>query len=239
MCDLFAMSCNEVDRATQSLPLFREFGRINQDGWGIGWFDGNSATVERSPDRADRNNRFAELIEEIRSNSILAHVRWATHGYNCECNCHPFRRHHQGRDWIMAHNGVVAGATPHPLSEGETDSEQIFHQIMDKVEEYQNQRGIRGTYSAVKFAIHHIIERYGTDINLNLLISDGNSLYVFHHHHSKPIYLLRRQKGYGGAALVSTRVLNDENWEELAFDRLLVLDRGEVSMNFYPLFRST
>jgi len=235
MCDLFGMSCNASDRATRSLPLFREYGRFNRDGWGIGWFDGNAATVERFPNRADQNDRFAELIEEVRSHNVLAHVRWATHGYKCECNCHPFKHHYRGRDWLMAHNGVVNDAISHPMAEGDTDSEQIFFHIMDKVEEYQNREGIRGTYPALKLAIRQILRQYGPDINLNLLISDGNSLYVFHHHSDKPIYLIRRSKGYGGAAVVSTRELTGEDWEELEPDRLLVLDRGEVFVYSTPL----
>jgi len=228
------------DRATRSLPIFRELGRYNRDGWGLGWYEKNVAMIEHSTDRADQDERFVELIEQIRSQNILAHVRYATQGVDggvdiCECNCHPFKRHYRGRDWLMAHNGVVNGAISHPMAEGDTDSEQIFFHIMDKVEEYQNLEGIRGTYPALKFAIRHIIQQYGSDINLNLLISDGNSLFVFHHHSSKPIYLIRRSKGYGGAALVSTRELTGEDWEELKPDRLLVLDRGEVFVYSTPL----
>ena len=45
MCDLFAMSCNDEDRATRSLPIFSEYASRNPDGWGIGWFEGNNAAL--------------------------------------------------------------------------------------------------------------------------------------------------------------------------------------------------
>ena len=80
-----------------------------------------------------------------------------------------------------------------------------------------------------------MFETYGEDINLNLLISDGSMLYAFHHYSGKPIYLIRRSKSYGGAALVSTQELTGEHWIELEPDRLLVLDRGEVLQYNHPL----
>ena len=127
------------------------------------------------------------------------------------------------------------GAEDHPLSEGDTDSEQIFNHIMDEVENYQNRGLIRGTYPALKHAIGAVFERYGEHINLNLLISDGEMLYVFHHYPGKPIYLVKRSKEYGNVALVATRELSGESWIELEADRLLVLDRGEVFVYSSPL----
>ncbi len=121
------------------------------------------------------------------------------------------------------------------MSEGDTDSEQIFNHIMDEIECYQSRGNIRGTIPALKHAIATVFEQYGENINLNLLISDGSMMYAFHHYPSKPIYLIRRSKGYGGAALVSTQELSGEDWIELEPDRLLVLDRGEVLQYNHPL----
>jgi predicted glutamine amidotransferase len=121
------------------------------------------------------------------------------------------------------------------MSEGSTDSEQIFNHIMDEIECYQSRGEIRGTIPALKHAIATVFERYGDDINLNLLISDGSMMYVFHHYPAKPMYLIRRSKSYGGATLVSTKELTGEHWVQLEADRLLVLDRGEVLQYNHPL----
>ena len=64
MCDLFAMSCNDEDRATRSLPIFSEYASRNPDGWGIGWFEGNNAVVHRAACRADWDDAFFDSIDE-------------------------------------------------------------------------------------------------------------------------------------------------------------------------------
>ena len=230
MCDLFGLSCNGMDRATQSLPIFSEFGSNNPHGWGIGWFDNNKAIVHRAPRRADLDARFFETIDDACSKNIISHVRWATHGEKCECNCHPFKRHHNGRDWLLAHNGWVDGAGGHPKAEGDTDSESIFNEIIDYLIEYQNSNSIKGRYPAIKKAIRSIFKSYHGAINLNLLLSDGNMMYVFNHYSRKPIYMLRRSKLYGNAILFSTQKLTGENWEKIPSDRLLVINNGEVEV---------
>lgn len=235
MCDLFAMSCNAEDRATSSLPRFARYATRNPHGWGLGWYENGQARIEREPCRADFSEHFYDSIEEARSTNMIAHVRYATHGVHTTCNCHPFTRNYRDRDWIFAHNGWVDGVDIHQMSEGNTDSEQIFNLIMDEVELYQNSGEIRGTYPALKHAIGVVFDRYGKDINLNLLISDGSMLYVYHHYPGKPIYLVRRSKEYGDAALVSTQELTGEHWITLEPDRLLVLDRGEVFVYSTPL----
>jgi predicted glutamine amidotransferase len=230
MCDLFGLSCNESDRATRSLPIFSEHASRNRDGWGIGWFEGNTAIVHRAPCRADLDDDFYESVDNARSHNIIAHVRYATQGENRSCNCHPFTRRYFGRDWMMAHNGEVAGAGGHPGAEGGTDSESIFHEIMDYMNEYQNSGTFRGRYPALKKAIKRIFHSYHGTVNLNLLISDGNMLYAFHHHNRKPMYMLKRTKEYGGAILISTQELSDEDWKEIPSDKLLVINRGEIEV---------
>ena len=230
MCDLFGMSCNEQDRATRSLPALARFAAANPHGWGIGWYEHGIARVERAPVQGDLDPLFWDSIEEAQSEIILGHVRWATGTSLCECNCHPFIRHHRGRDWMMAHNGWVSDYDMHEGTEGDTDSEQIFHEIMDQVEAYQTGGRIRGLYPALKAAIEGVFEKYGRSPRLNLLITDGRALYAFHHYPGKPMYMLRRSKAYGGAMLVSTQRLTDEDWEPIPENRLLVIDGGEVQV---------
>ena len=135
----------------------------------------------------------------------------------------------------MAHNGWVTGAGGHPDAEGDTDSETIFHEIMDKVGEYQNTGTFRGKYQALKKGIKNVFESHHGTINLNLLISDGNMLYAFNHYSRKPMYMLRRSKSYGGAILISTKQLTDENWEVIPKNRLLCINNGEIEILSSPL----
>jgi len=230
MCDLFGLSCNKIDRATKSLPIFSEYARGNPHGWGIGWFQKNKAMVHRAPKRADLDDAFFETIDQAHSTNLISHIRWATHGEKCECNCHPFKRHHNGRDWLFAHNGWIDGVKNHPLAEGDTDSESIFNEIIDKIIEYQNSNSIKGRYPAIKKAIRSIFQSYHGTINLNMFLSDGNMMYIFNHYSRKPIFMLRRSKQYGNAILVSTQKLTNEPWEKIPSNRLLVLNNGEIEV---------
>ena len=72
------------------------------------------------------------------------------------------------------------------------------------------------------------ITQDGDKINLNFLMSDGNMHYAFSHYDDKPMYMLGRTKGYGGAILLSTQKVTDENWQEIGTDRLLAITSGEV-----------
>ncbi len=229
MCDLFGMNCNEPDRASKSLPILAEkYSSSNPDGWGIAYYDGVRAIVERAPGRAKDNPAYSRTAQTARSPIVIAHLRYKTKGEPCTKNCHPFTRHAFGRNWVFAHNGMVPDVRQHRLAEGKTDSEQVFHELMDYAETYCGAAPLRGLYPAVKAGIRKILTRYRENITLNLLLSDGSVLYAFHHYRVKPLYYLRREKDYGGAFLVSTQKLSRENWRELPTDRLLVVSRGEI-----------
>lgn len=228
MCDLFGLSCNKEDRATKSLPKFAEFSEINRHGWGIAHYKGDKAIVKRQPEKAKASKYFFEEINNTKSNVIISHIRYATKGEICERNCHPFKQDFHNKEWIFAHNGSVHGVENHQRSLGETDSEQVFNFLLDKISEYQSQGEIRGIYPGIVYGIKELFKSYGKNINLNFLMSDGNILYAFNHYYSKPIYLLKREKDYGGAILVSTQKLGNENWKKIPEDKLLLLEKGEI-----------
>jgi hypothetical protein len=47
--------------------------------------------------------------------------------------------------------------------------------------------------------------------------------------------MLRRSKIYGGAILISTKKLTEENWEVIPKDRLLCINNGEIEILSSPL----
>jgi gamma-glutamyl hercynylcysteine S-oxide hydrolase len=104
-------------------PRRQRHGRMNADGWGVGFF----AQARADPARW-RSNRplwsdasFASVAPVIFSGCVLAAVRSATAGMPAdETAAAPFL---SGR-WLLSHNGVVDRAVlgPHPAAESVCDS---------------------------------------------------------------------------------------------------------------------
>jgi glutamine amidotransferase len=228
MCDLFGMSCNSPDRATKSLPLFAEYSKEMYDGWGIAYYEGSEAKVIKNEDKAKKSDEFFPTVRRARSNVIISHLRKTTGSAVCKRNCHPFEHKYFDKEWVFAHNGYVGGIPVHPRARGDTDSESVFLYLMDEVVDYTCRAGIRGIYPGLKNAIKKLFDEFGTNINLNFMLSNGNLQFIFSHYHGKRIRMLRRQKNYGGAVLTSTRKLTDDNWEKIPKDSLLVLENGEI-----------
>jgi glutamine amidotransferase len=233
MCELFGLSCNKKDRAVKSLPVFVGRGDWCRDGWGIGYFKGSKAIVERSAEdisRQEVKEKFYKIMEKAKSQTIIAHVRAATSGEPDPCNSHPFKTRALERDWIFAHNGTInINHQPRTDIGSTTDSARLFSYLIDRLEQYLlSTSKIRGIYPGLKKALKEILEKHPQS-TINFLLSDGNNMYVFHHYPTRPIYILRRQKEYGGAILVTTiRGLSGEQWQKLDPDRLLVISNGEA-----------
>lgn len=230
MCDLFAMSCNSEDHAKESLTILaNEHSQNNPDGWGIAYYDNDKAIVKKAPEKAKTSQTFFSAVEKAKSNIIVAHVRYATTGDRCEENCHPFKGKLFEREWIFAHNGTIRNIPHHQASAGQTDSEQIFRLILDQIETYQRNGKIHGIFSGIQQGIKTAFDICGKENTLNFLLSDGTILYAFNHYKDKPIYYLKRQKPYGGAFLISTQILsNNESWKTIRPDSLLMVCNGEI-----------
>ncbi|MCX8175587.1 MAG: class II glutamine amidotransferase [Candidatus Micrarchaeota archaeon] len=233
MCDLFGMSTNEPDRATRSLPIFQKHGVENPHGWGIAYYNGNRAIIKKKAESAATSTEFADLIQKAKSNVIISHVRFKTHGERCDENCHPFKQEFLGRDWIFAHNGMISG-----IEHGNrTDSEAIFGFMIDKIHTYISQSSVfpPSIYLGLKSAIKAVFAEFGRGITFNFLLSDGTILYAFNHYSTKPIYVLKREKDYGSAMLVSTQKLWEENVVKLRPDCLLIIEKGVPFLRSDPI----
>lgn len=232
MCELFGMSCQKPDDAKYSLSALRDRSNYNEDGWGIASYDRDGrAVIEREPIQAILSERYAALSQSTRSTIILGHIRDATTGGRRTENCHPFIQRAFDRDWVFAHNGIVDGFNQHPDAKGDTDSEQVFCELMDDVRLYVRNRTWRGIYPGVKKGVQNILRNYSRDIDLNFILSDGVALYVFSHYPWKPCYYSPRKKGYGNAFVVSTFRPDHPEHEKkyrLPSDRLVMVVDGSV-----------
>ena len=223
MCELFALSCNRKDRATFSLPLFARYHEPYWHGWGIGYYEETHAKVVKNIDDPNFSESFRQAIQQAKSNVIIGHMRLATSGDVCPENCHPFKFRYINRDWLFAHSGTIDIDYPSYV-DGYNDSARAFSFMMDKIDEYLRRSGFRGIYPAVKYATRQLLETYGGKVNY--LLSDSNALFAFCNH--RRMYMLRREKDYGGAILISTQKLTNENWIEIPKYRVICVLNGEL-----------
>jgi glutamine amidotransferase len=229
------MSCQNDDSGIISLQSLGGGSSINKHGWGIAYYKNGRGVVEKGPERAKDSERFKCLIKESNSSIMIGHTRLASSGIRSTDNSHPFKRSFLERDWVFAHNGSVPSIKKHPLSEGQTDSEQVFHEMLDVLEDYVAQPGFHGIYPGIKKAVRNVLKRYSgfkKPLKFNFLLTDGLILYAYNHYKDKPLYASIRQKGYGGAIVVSNRKLQlgnpDWSWMRLPANRLLVLSDGQI-----------
>ena len=245
MCDLFGLSCNYEDRANASLDLFakqttdpkRRDRGPSTHGWGIVWWNDRHRIQEVKTEDdlvkkpAKDNEEFYNAIEHAKSTNIIAHTRRASMGEKCGLNCHPFTTKYFGRYWAFAHNGTVKGVQRHQDSKGTTDSEDIFHVMMDHVKQDYDVGRSFGFIPALKSAIKKILYDY-PGASLNFLLSDGNMHYAYSNYPDRPICMLKRPfKTEGPAILLSTEKLDtfdSANWKEIPQYRLLTINCGQI-----------
>ncbi len=120
----------------QSLHSREGATTTNGDGFGVGWYDGETPRLYRSIHPAWNDRNLRELAAGISSPLFFSHIRAATGTAIQETNTHPFRH---GR-WLWMHNGLIREfarmrrelvlAVDDSLFasiEGTTDSEAMFY----------------------------------------------------------------------------------------------------------------
>ncbi len=145
MCELLGLTSDAPVEPQQLLCRFGARGggvADNPDGWGLARLVAGTFRIDKEPRAAAGSKRFRALCAQTRSSLILAHVRKANPPTaRIAANTHPFNRRCCGREWIFAHNGIVADAAELIGSEavplcapaGDTDSEHAFCMVLDRI----------------------------------------------------------------------------------------------------------
>ena len=112
-------------------PRRQKHGLVNADGWGAGFFDGDTPRRWRSAAPLWGDASFASVAPAIRSTCVVAAVRSASVGMPVEPSASaPFT---DGR-WLLSHNGLVDRSVLPPSSTAESvvDSAVLAALIFDR-----------------------------------------------------------------------------------------------------------
>ncbi len=252
MCRLFGLIANKpVDVAYTFYLSPKSMAKLaarNPHGWGVAWLDekGDWGLV-KEPVPLDKSIKAIEFVKErVRVRIIISHVRFATVESYTHGDTHPWLYHR----WVFAHNGSINRDMLLELVddnyrdfEGSTDSEVLFHFILQNVEELNN------PVEGIRMAVDKVVEREIPFSSLNLIASDGEKLYALRYASvdleyytlyylnrpslevgrlSEETRLMIRMKIVRGeeAVLVASEPLSDETgWRLIPNKTLLVADR--------------
>lgn len=141
---------------------FKMTGTLNEDGYGVGWFNDEPAPQTfLGTDPAWKNAELQEVTSRIRSGCWFGHVRAASPGMQASFeNAHPFSR----RGLLWMHNGLVADfermrermlrfmdAAEREAIRGNTDSEACFALFLSLLPRYDGNpvRTMRGLLDTI------------------------------------------------------------------------------------------
>ncbi|KUI22887.1 class II glutamine amidotransferase [Mycobacterium sp. GA-1285] len=183
-------------------PRRQKHGLMNADGWGVGFFDGQTPRRWRSATPMWADASLASVAPALRSGCIVAAVRSASIGMPIEATAvAPFTDGH----WLLSHNGLVDRAVL-PMTataESTNDSALLAALIFD--------RGLDSLGETV-------VDVAAADPNARLNILAGNGSRLLATTWGDTLSVLRRPDG---VVLASEPFDDDPGWEEIP-DRHLV-----------------
>lgn len=232
MCELFGVSSDRKIRVNEYLNVFFKHSVEHHNGWGLALLDDGVISIEKEPVRAvDSQYLKNRLTGNIETARCMAHIRKATMGDVSFPNTHPFvLSDDSGKKWVLVHNGTIFESvvlTPYQyVQEGSTDSERVLHFIV----EWMNRLILNGFDDARKFNfINEIVLKLTPGNKLNFLLYDSDYLYV---HKNEPGTMYR--KVIPGAVIISTLPLDNEHWEEVPQNQLIVYKDGKIVYEAEP-----
>lgn len=229
MCEIFGISSREDSRINEYLETFYGHSNKHPHGWGFARMEGKGVSVIKEPLQASKSIRLKNMLAEpITVKNALAHIRYATIGNVEYKNCHPYTMEDAaGRCWTLVHNGTIFDYSPLNrflrVQKGDTDSERILLYLVEMMNVREKAAG-RSLADEQRFqVVDSVIKEMSKGNKLNLLLFDGDLLYV-HTNYANSLYQLKSE----GRILFSTSPLSGEAWEPVSFAVPLAYKAGEL-----------
>jgi gamma-glutamyl hercynylcysteine S-oxide hydrolase len=199
--------------AQSHAPRRQRHGRMNADGWGVGFY--TTARPEPARWRSARplwtDASFASLAPVISATCVLAAVRSATAGMPMdETATAPFTA---GR-WLLSHNGVLdpAALGPHPAAESMCDSALLAAHLFEF-----------GPDRAGEFVAR--LGRREPSARLNVLLTDGQRILATRWHDTLSIL-----PDGDGVVVASEPYDDDPRWSDVPERHLVEVAGGKVTI---------
>lgn len=229
MCELFGVSSARCVIINNYLEKFYSHCNQHPHGWGLAIMQSNQSIIDKQPVKASDSDYLKTLLSQpIIVEHAFAHIRLATMGVTDSFNCHPFTQiDDNGRTWTLVHNGTIfkyeALNKYIPTQIGETDSERILLYIVEQINNIEKLRKSPLDQTQMFNVIQSIIEDLAKSNKLNIMIFNGEILYV-HVNCRKSLYVLDNDD----TLYFSTQPLSDEKWEEVEINTLYGIKNGKI-----------
>jgi gamma-glutamyl hercynylcysteine S-oxide hydrolase len=194
-------------------PRRQAHGRMNADGWGVGFYASGQAEPARwrsaRPIWGDAS--LASVARVIASSCVLAAVRCATVGMPLdETATAPFT----SGPWLLSHNGVADRSLlgVHPAAESMGDSAQLAAHLFDF-----------GPERAGEFVAD--LGKRDPAARLNLLLTDGRRILATRWNDT--LSVLRTETG---VVIASEPYDDDPRWTDLPDHHLIDIRAGEMTV---------
>ena len=227
MCELFGVSSQKRTMVNDQLKEFFSHSVKHANGWGMAIFYENSVSLEKEPVQAIKSTYLKERLQRsVTVRNMIAHIRLATRGVMEYVNCHPFvLRDNFDRCWTLAHNGTIFDYPRHNpylyQQEGRTDSERILYFLVDQISKRQLELGRALTKEERFDLLDKLVGDMAKGNKLNLLIYDGQMMYV-HTNYANSLYYSQRED----TMLFATTPLDHGCWNEHPFTTLCAYEDG-------------
>ncbi len=228
MCEIFGFSSSKDEELNDYLKTFFSHCEEHPHGWGLAILDSDKFQIRKEPVKARSSVMLGNiLLNPIVCKNMLAHIRLATIGNLEFYNCHPFvKKDNSGRRWTLIHNGTIFDCPDlckySTIEEGETDSERILLYIVDMINNYEEHKGEPLSLKERFDIVSNLIEEMSYTNKLNLLISDGEHMYVHTNLKNSLHYLKKEHSIY-----LSTQALDDDEWKEVPLNQTFSFLNGD------------
>ena len=229
MCEIFGFSSSKEEELNDYLREFYSHCEEHPHGWGLAILDPDRFSVIKEPLKARSSIMLGNvLLNPIVSKTALAHIRLATIGDKEFYNCHPFvKKDNAGRRWTLIHNGTIFDCPDlckySTIEEWETDSERILLAIVDHINNLEAFKGESLSLRERFDVVSDLIRDMAYTNKLNLIIHDGEQMYV-HTNLRESLHYLKDENGI----FISTQALDDKVWEEIPLNTVLSFINGDL-----------